>query len=127
MIRGAAESLAGRVEFIDLHGFDLGEVGAHNWEDLWIRGGLPRSYLAEDNEDSMAWREGMILTCLQRDLPELGLRSPSAAMRRFWTMLAHCHGRIWNASELGRALGLSDKTIRGYLDIRSDTFMVRQV
>lgn len=127
VIKGASESLAGRIEFVDLHGFDLGEVGANRWEDLWLRGGFPRSLLARSDADSLAWREGLIRTYLQRDLPELGIHIPAVAMRRFWTMLAHYHGRLWNASELGRALGLSDKTVRGYLDILTDTFMIRQV
>ena len=127
LIRGASESLAGRVEFVDLHGFDLSETGSNTWERLWIRGGFPGSFLAASEADSLAWREGLIRTYLQRDLPELGLRIPSTAMRRFWTMLAHYHGRAWNASELGRSLGLSDKTVRGYLDILTETFMVRQL
>lgn len=127
VIKGASESLAGRIEFVDLHGFDLGEVGADRWEELWLKGGFPRSFLARNADDSLAWREGLIRTYLQRDLPELGIKIPAVAMRRFWTMLAHYHGRIWNASELGRALGLSDKTVRSYLDILTDTFMIRQV
>ncbi len=127
LIRGASESMAGRVEFVDLHGFDATETGSASWEKLWIRGGFPRSFLAGSERDSMAWREGLVRTYLQRDLPELGIGIPSAAMRRFWTMLAHYHGRTWNASELSRALGLSDKTVRGYLDILTDTFMVRQL
>ena len=127
LIKNASESLAGRIEFVDLHGFDLSEVGPDNWEMLWLRGGFPRSYLAANEGDSMAWREGLIQTCLQRDLPELGIRIPSPAIRRFWTMLAHYHGKTWNASELGRSLGVSDKTVCGYLDVLTETFMVRQL
>ncbi len=127
LFKGASESLAGRVEFVDLHGFDLCETGPDTLDRLWIRGGFPRSFLAANEEDSLAWREGLIRTYLQHDLPELGIRIPSAALRRFWTMLAHYHGRTWNASELARSLGLSDKTVRGYLDILTDTFMVRQL
>lgn len=127
LFKGAAESLAGRIEFVDLHGFDLSETGSDAWERLWIRGGFPRSFLADTEVDSFAWREGMIRTYLQHDIPELGLRIPATAMRRFWTMLAHYHGRTWNASELARSMGLSDKTVRGYLDILTDTFMVRQL
>ncbi len=124
---GASESLAGRVEFIELAGFDLGEVGSDHAEALWVRGGFPRSYLAETVEDSVAWREGFIRTFLQRDLPQFGSATPAPVMRRFWTMLAHYHGQTWNASEIARSLGQSDKTIRGYLDTLTDTYMVRQL
>ena len=125
LVRGVSESLAGRVEFIELAGFDLAETGARAWRSLWLRGGLPRSWLAASDPDSMAWREGFIRTFLERDIPQLGITIPAAAMRRFWTMLAHWHGQTWNASELGRAMSLSDKTVRGYLDMLTGTYMVR--
>jgi len=127
IIKTASESLAGRVEFIELSGFDLSESGEQVWETLWLRGGFPRAFLAETNEDTLAWREGFIRTFLERDIPQLGINIPAIAMRRFWTMLAHYHGQTWNASELGRSMGLSDKTVRSYLDILSGTFMVRQL
>ncbi len=127
IIRNVSESLAGRVEFVELSGFDLNEAGAEAWQKLWLRGGFPRSYLARTDSDSSAWREGFVRTFLERDIPQLGITIPSAAMRRFWTMLAHYHGQIWNASELSRSMGLSDKTVRSYLDILSGTFMVRQL
>ena len=127
IIRNASETLAGRIEFVDLNGFDLSEVGSSNWQSLWLRGGFPRSYLAEIEADSLTWREGFVRTFLERDIPQLGIQIPSIAMRRFWTMLAHYHGQTWNASELGRAMGLSDKTVRGYLDILTGAFMVRQL
>ena len=127
IIRNVSETLAGRVELVELAGFDLRETGAETWERLWLRGGFPRSFLAASDEDSLAWREGFIRTFLERDIPQLGIRIPAAAMRRFWTMLAHYHGQIWNASELARAMGLSDKTVRSYLDILTGTFMVRQL
>ncbi len=127
LIRQASESLAGRVEFIELSGFDLVETGGEAWKSLWLRGGFPRSFLADSDNDSLAWREGFIRTFLERDLPQLGINIPASAMRRFWTMLAHYHGQIWNASELGRSMGLSDKTVRTYLDILSGAFMVRQL
>jgi uncharacterized protein len=127
IIRNVSETLAGRVELVELAGFDLRETGADTWEHLWLRGGFPRSFLAASDEDSLAWREGFIRTFLERDIPQLGIRIPVAAMRRFWTMLAHHHGQIWNASELARAMGLSDKTVRSYLDILTGTFMIRQL
>ena len=127
LIRRASESLAGRVEFIELNSFDLSETGSATWETLWLRGGFPRSFLANSEADSLAWREGFIRTFLERDLPQLGISIPATAMRRFWSMLAHYHGQTWNASELSRAMGLSDKTVRSYLDILSGAFMVRQL
>jgi predicted AAA+ superfamily ATPase len=127
IIRTASETLSGRVEFIELGGFDLSETGADTWEPLWLRGGFPRSFLAASEDDSLAWREGFIRTFLERDIPQLGINIPAVAMRRFWTMLAHYHGQTWNAAEIGRSMGLSDKTIRSYLDILTGTFMIRQV
>lgn len=127
LIQNATESLAGRVEFIELDGFNLSETGSQTWQTLWLRGGFPRSFLADSEADSLAWREGFIRTFLERDLPQLGISIPSTAMRRFWTMLAHYHGQIWNASELSRSMGLSDKTVRSYLDILSGAFIVRQL
>jgi hypothetical protein len=127
VVKNASESLAGRVEFVELSGFGLNEINAESEQSLWLRGGFPRSFLAETDEDSMAWLEGFIRTFLERDIPHLGISIPSAAMRRFWTMLAHYHGQIWNAAELGRAMGLSDKTMRSYLDILTGTFMIRQL
>ncbi len=127
VIRNVSETLAGRVEFIELSGFDLRETGADSREKLWLRGGFPRSYLAESDEDSLAWREGLIRTFLERDIPQLGITIPPAAVRRFWTMLAHYHGQTWRASELARSMSLSDKTVRSYLDILTGTFMVRQL
>ena len=127
LVRGVSESLAGRVEFIELAGFGLAETGVETWVKLWLRGGFPRSYLAAADSDSMAWREGFIRTFLERDIPQLGITIPPAAMRRFWTMLAHWHGQTWNASKLGRAMSLTDKTVRNYLDLLTGTYMVRQL
>ena len=127
IVRGVSETLAGRVEFVELSGFDVRETGPASWPRLWLRGGLPRSFLARSSGDSLAWREGFIRTFLERDVPQLGIGVPAAAMRRFWTMLAHYHGQTWNASELARSMGLSDKTVRTYLDILTGTFMVRQL
>jgi len=127
VVRDVSETLAGRVEFVDMAGFDLTELGMDCWKQLWTRGGFPRSYLARDDQDSFAWREGFVRTFLQRDIPQLGINIPSAAMRRFWTMLAHYHGQIWNASRIGSALGVNDKTARSYLDILTETYMTYQL
>lgn len=127
LVRAVSESLAGRVEFVEMGGFGLLETGVGESERLWVQGGFPRSFLAKSPENSVAWREGFIRTFLERDLPQLGIRVPAPAMRRFWTMLAHYHGQVWNASEVGGSLGLSDKTVRGYLDVLTETFMVRQL
>ena len=127
IIRQVSETLAGRVEFIEISGFSLNETGPDARDALWLRGGFPRAFLAGSDGDSQAWREGFVRTYLERDIPQLGFRIPAAAMRRFWTMLAHNHGQVWNASELGRSMGLSDKTVREYLDLLTGTYMVRQV
>jgi predicted AAA+ superfamily ATPase len=127
LIKNVSETLAGRIEFVELSGFDLHETGSSRTDILWLRGGFPRSFLASSDEDSLAWRDGFVQTFLARDIPQLGISVPPAAMRRFWTMLAHYHGQIWNASELGRSLDLSDKTARSYLDILTGTFMIRQL
>jgi hypothetical protein len=127
LVKDASETLAGRVEFVELSGFNLQEAGANHSAVLWLRGGFPRSFLALSDEDSLAWREAFIQTFLARDIPQLGIPVPPATMRRFWTMLAHYHGQPWNASELGRSLDLSDKTVRSYLDILVGTYMIRQL
>ncbi len=127
LVRGASESLAGHIEFVDMTGFDLGEVGEDNLTRLWLRGGYPRSFLASSENDSLAWREGFIRTFLERDIPQLGVRIPSRVIRRFWTMLAHWHGQTWNASELGRSMDATNKTMRHYLDVLTGTFMIRQI
>jgi predicted AAA+ superfamily ATPase len=127
IIRKVSETLAGRVEFVELAGFDLRETGADALDTLWLRGGFPRSFLAGSAKDSTAWREGFIRTFLERDIPQLGITIPAATMRRFWTMLAHYHGQTWNGAELARSMGMSDKTVRSYLDILTGTFMIRQL
>ena len=127
LVRGVSESLAGRVEFIEMSGFDLAEVQAPHWKQLWLRGGLPRSYLAASEDDSVAWREGFVRTFLERDIPQLGISIPARALRRFWTMLAHWHGQTWNASDIARSMSATDKTVRRYLDLLTGTYMVRQL
>lgn len=125
LVRAGADTLAGRVGFVDLGGLDVSEVGAENQQVLWSRGGFPRSYLAADDEASFAWRDAFIRTFLERDLPQLGISIPAETLRRFWTMIAHAHGRTWNASNVGRSLGVSDHTTRSYLDILAGAYVVR--
>jgi hypothetical protein len=125
LVRGVSESLAGRIGFVDLSGFDLWEVGSEHRSRLWIRGGLPRSFLAEDDASSTAWRENFIRTFLERDIPQLGITIPAETLRRFWTMISHYHGQVWNAAHFARSLGTSEKTARRYLDILSGAYMVR--
>jgi len=125
LVKGAAETLAGRIGFVDLGGLDLTEVGVEHQDVLWSRGGFPRSYLAADDDASFAWREAFVRTFLERDLPQLGISIPAESLRRFWTMIAHAHGRVWNASSIGRSLGVSDHTTRSYLDILAGAYVVR--
>ncbi|MBN1522962.1 MAG: ATP-binding protein [Spirochaetales bacterium] len=127
LIKNVSETLAGRVEFVDISGFDLEELGTPELHSLWTRGGFPRSFLAKNDEDSFQWREGFIRTFLNRDIPQFGINIPAPAMRRFWTMLAHSHGQTWNASRIAVSMGVSDKTARSYLDILSETYMIRQL
>jgi uncharacterized protein len=125
LVRGVSETLAGRVRFVQVGGFSLDEVAPERFESLWLRGGFPRSFLAESDAASSRWRESFISTFLERDIPQLGIRVPAETLRRFWIMLCHFHGNIWNASELARSLGSSEKTARHYLDILAGSFMVR--
>ena len=125
LVKGVSESLAGRVGFIDLSGFDLQEVGMEQRSRLWIRGGFPRSFLAEDEPASMAWREDFIRTFLERDIPQFGITIPAETLRRFWTMISHYHGQVWNAAHFARSLGTSESTARRYLDILAGVYMVR--
>ncbi len=127
LMQGVSESLAGRAGFVDLGGLDLRDVDADKTRSLWLRGGFPRSFLARNEPSSLAWRQDFIRTFLERDIPALGLRIPSETLLRFWTMVAHYHGQIWNGAELARALGLSEKTVRGYLDILTGAFVLRQL
>lgn len=125
LVRGVSESLAGRVSHIDVMGLDLAEVGAARYERLWLRGRLPRALLARTNRDSLAWRRDYVRDFLYRDLGELGVKVPAATLGRFWNMLAHFHGGIWNAAEFARALGSSENTARHYLDLLTSAWAVR--
>lgn len=125
--RQAAESLAGRVEVIEMGGFSLDEVGEERMRELWIRGTFPRSLLAEREEDSVVWRRQFVRSFLEQDLRQLGFGMSPSAMGRFWTMLAHVHGQVWNAEELATSLGVSGQTARNYLDALEQTFMVKRL
>jgi predicted AAA+ superfamily ATPase len=125
LLRQSAESLAGRIAYHELGGFRLTDVGAAEWRRLWLRGGLPPSYTAATDEQSQIWREQYVATFLERDIPQLGISIPAATLRRFWTMLCHYHGQIMNYSEFARSFGVSDFTVRRYLEILEGTFMVR--
>ena len=122
-----SESLAGRVALVDLSGFRLGDVGAHRLDDLWLRGGLPESFLAADDQASSAWRDDYIATFLERDLAGFGFRFPAATMRRFWTMLAHYHGQTWNGAAVARSIDVSETTVRRLVDALTDALVVRQL
>jgi uncharacterized protein len=125
LLKQSSETLAGRIAYHHLGGFRLDEVGAKDLSKLWLRGGFPRSFLASSNGRSIAWRREFIRTFLERDLPQLGIRIPAATLQRFWTMMAHHHAQIWNASELARALGADYKTAQRYLDVLASTLVVR--
>jgi predicted AAA+ superfamily ATPase len=125
LVRGVSESLAGRVSHIDVGSLDLGEVGVSKLARLWLRGGLPRSFLAKSDAASLAWRRDYIRDFLQRDLSELGITIPAATLGRFWHMVAHYHGGIWNSAEFARSLGTSENTARHYLDILSGAWAIR--
>lgn len=127
VVKGVSESLAGRVGFVDLSGFDLSEVGDQHQNQLWLRGGFPRSYLAASENASFDWRQDFIRTFLERDIPQLGIRIASETLRRFWMMVAHYHAQIWNGNELARALGVTERTVKHYLDILTGTFVLRQL
>jgi predicted AAA+ superfamily ATPase len=134
LLRQAGESLLGRIEVIEVAGFDLAEacVGPGGYDDdaamrLWLRGGFPRSFLAASDADSMAWRAGAIASHVEVDLPQFGVGIAAPAMLRFWRMLAHYHGQVWNAAEPARSLGVSEMTVRRYLDTLTQTLMVRQL
>lgn len=127
LVKGVSESLAGRVGFVDLNGFDGTEVGFERLESLWLRGGFPESFLSASDEASMHWRQQFIRTFLTRDIPQLGITIPADQLRRFWLMIAHYHGQAWNASEIAGSLGVNYKTAQHYLDILTGAFMVRSL
>ena len=127
LLRQSGESLAGRLEIIEVDALSIGEAGASNIDTLWTRGGFPMSFLALTDQKSMSWRENFVRLTVERDLPALGLSGAPTAIRRFWGMLAHYHGQIWNAAEPARSLGVGETTVRRYLDFLSDAFLLRQL
>lgn len=127
LMRQSAETLAGRMEWIEIGGFTLAELGADAGAKLWCQGSFPRAYLASSERASMAWRRQFIQSLLERDFPQWGVRVPAVALLRFWTMVAHYHGQIWNGAEPARALGVSPPTVRRYLDLLTDALLLRQL
>jgi hypothetical protein len=126
-LRQSAESLAGRIEMIEMRGFSLEEIGWKAQMRHWLRGGFPLSYLAQTEKESEIWRKQFIQTFLERDLVQWGINIPTLTLLRFWTMLAHYHGQTWNAAEPARSLGVTEPTVRRYLDILFGVFMIRQL
>ena len=127
LLRQSSESLAGRIEIVTLGGFMLPDTGTDQSELLWRRGGFPLSFLAATETDSLAWRKHFIQTLIERDLPSLGATLPAPTLHRFWSMAAHYHGQLWNSAEPARSLGVSESTIRRYLDILTGALMIRQL
>ena len=127
LLRQSSETLAGRMERIEIGGFTLAELGAEAIETLWRRGGFPRACLAGSERDSMAWRKQFIQTLLERDFPQWGVRVPAATLLRFWMMVAHYHGQTWNSAQPAQALGVSRSTTRRYLDLLTDALVLRQL
>lgn len=127
LLRQGSETLAGRIAYHRLDGFHLDEVGADGAEALWLRGGFPRAYLAPSDGASGDWRRAFVRTFLERDIPQLGLRIPAETLDRFWRMLAHLHAQLWNGAELARAFGISEPTVRRYLDLLTGTFVLHQL
>ena len=127
LLRQGSETLAGRIAFYELPGLSLAELGMRSAARLWVRGGFPLSYLARSDTASMEWRTAFVRSFVERDLPGLGIYVGANTMRRFWSMLAHHHAQLWNASELGRSFGVADTTVRGYLDKLTDALVLRQL
>lgn len=125
LLRQSSESLAGRISAISMSGFSLAEVGKEAQNKLWRRGGFPLSFTAPSEEASLEWRKDFVLTFLERDIPQFGFNIPSTSLFRFWSLLAHYHGQIWNAAEAARTLGVGESSARRYVDLLQDLFMVR--
>jgi len=127
LLKQSSETLAGRLETVPLEGFRLADLGAAAQLRHWLRGGFPLSYTARTETASLVWRRQFLQSFLERDLPQLGVTIPAVTLRRFWSMMAHYHGQIWNAAELARALAINESTVRRYLDLMTGVFMIRQL
>lgn len=127
LIRHSSESLAGRIIYHELSPFIFQEIDGNKIQKLWLRGGYPQSCLSKNDGDSFTWREAFIKTYLEMDIPQFGIRIPARQLRRFWTMIAHSHGQLWNSSKIAGSLGISAPTAKHYLDILEETFIVRQI
>lgn len=125
LLRQTSESLAGRISIVEMTGFNIDEVGSNEQNALWRRGGFPLSFTAENEDLSFDWRNDFISTFLERDIPQFGIGIPSTTLRRFWVMLAHYHGQIWNKAEVARATQVSERSVGRYIDLLQDLFMVR--
>ena len=123
LLQQSGETLAGRIAYLELGPLNARETGEGTTDALWLRGGFPDSFTAPDDTRSLRWRQNFIRTYLERDIPQLGPRIAAETLRRFWTMLAHYHGQIWNAAEPARSLGITEPTVRRYLDYLTQTFM----
>ncbi len=123
LLRQSSETLAGRIDYVELTPLNLNETS--DFIRLWLRGGFPKSYLAKNHEQSLKWRKAYITSFIERDLPALGLSINNSVMRQLWMMIGHCHGQLLNYSDLGRSLGVTDMTIKKYVEILEQTFMVR--
>ena len=127
LLHQSSESLAGRIEVIEIGGFTLDETGTASAPALWLRGGFPRAYTAPDDASSAVWRREFIRTTVERDLPQLGVNVAAPALYRFWSMLAHYHGQVWNAADPARSLGVNESTVRRYLDLLTQAYLIRQL
>lgn len=125
LVKGVSETLAGRIQFVDVAGFSLADVGTGQQDQLWLRGGFPRAFLAQTGDAWERWMENFTRTFLERDIPGLRSQVAPGALGRFWRMLAHFHGQTWNAAELARSMDVSPMTVNHYRDLLAGTFMVR--
>ena len=127
LLRQASESLTGRLAIVELHGLAVHEVGRDHIDELWLRGGLPPSMTAANDAASLGWRRDYVRLLFERDLPQLGIGAAAPALLRFWSMLAHVHANVWSAADPARSLGVSETSLRRYLDQLTGAFLVRQL